>query len=229
MAGTVAPNAPLRAWVWGGGALIASALLPVVVSTTFATADVFSEALLTAVHWIGMAAFAAAMLLFAFGWRGQGSVVGRAVPGMVALSVFGLWRPVSSLGFGAVPYSDDTRALLTAFSYIDLVVWIGAGLASVVAIGRARVLPRRWLWAPLWGFAAVVGVGVLSQAVGVSLAAQPDGLALFGAAMGLMQLFAVVVPLFLGILGVVLGLRADAPDRPPRSAVQVYPPEPPAS
>ena len=220
---------PRPSWVWGGGALIASALLPIVVSTAFASPDSPAGALWTAGHWIGMAAFAGAMLLFAFGWQGHGSVVGRAVPGMVALCIFGLWGPLSSLGFGAVPFSDDTRALLTAFSYIDLVVWIGAGLVAVVAIGRARVLPRPWLWAPLWGFVAVVGVGALSQAVGVSVASQPDGLAVFGAMMGLMQLVAAVVPMLLGILGVVLGLRADASDRASRNAVQVYPPGPSAS
>ena len=64
-------------WVWGGALLIVSALLPLVAQ--YGSAWLF--------FWTGMIAFAAAMILFAFG---RDSVVARRPLGVAALLVLGL-------------------------------------------------------------------------------------------------------------------------------------------
>ncbi len=104
------------------------------------------------------------------------------------------------------------------------VLWLGAALAGVVAIGRAGVVGHPWRWAPLWGLAAVVGVNVLLQGAGVALGSQPDGLLVLNALAGFAQLVTTLVPLLLGLLAVVLGSRFDPPAHPRASGVQVYPP-----
>lgn len=224
-AGSAAParggtvHAPTVEWAWGGGALIGSAVLPLVVWTAMP-----GEPLSVAADWAGMAAFAAALLLFAWGWRGQGSAVARRVPGVVALTVLALWRPVTRVVISAWPASDEFTSFLFSFTYVDMVVWVGAGLAAVVAIGRARVAPPPWCWAPLWALSVVVGLQALLLVVGVAVGARPGGVELYTGLLSVAQLAATVAPVLLGILAIVLGVGAAS--RPPasRHPVQVYPP-----
>lgn len=209
----------VTAWVWGGGLLIASALLPLV-----ASASLNEVGNLAIVGGIGIAAFSAALLLFAYGWRSQGSVVARRPLGTTALTVWASVGPLSAVISLALPaYDAGSAPLFEALYYGELLVWLGAGLVAIVAIARAGVVPRPWNRAPLWAFGIVVGAGVLFQAAIVGVAGRPDGQEALGLLTGILSLVSTLVPLLLGILAIVLGLRTA-----PRPVVQVYPPEPPA-
>jgi hypothetical protein len=209
-----ARHSPVTAWVWGGGFLIASALLPLV-----AVASLNAPGSLAAVSWIGMLTFTAALLVFAFGWRGRGSVVARRTLGTVALPVWALLGPAAALTAALLPpYDDGSASLYSALYYVEILAWIVAGTLSVVEIARADVVVRPWNRAPAWALGIVVGAGVLTQIGMVAVAGRPDGEEMLGLLSGLSSLVATLVPMLLGILAIVLALRTE-----PRPTVQVYP------
>lgn len=205
------------AWIWGGGLLLASAVLPLITgSPGFVTAGGLSGAVFA---WIGMLAFAASMVVFAFGARGRGSIVARRPDGMVALVALAAVSPVVWVLTAVFPYSADNPDAYVLWGYADVAVRFAAALVAVVAVGRARVVPPPWNWAPAWGLAAVVGIGVLAQVSAVAIAGGPADQETLVTVFAFSSLVATVVPSLLGILAIVLGSRAD-----PRAAVPVYPP-----
>ncbi|MGV9194919.1 hypothetical protein ACQ143_11305 [Microbacterium sp. MC2] len=216
-AASATPSAPVTAWAWGGGLLIGSALLQLSMMTGF-------EAMPGARQvgfWLGSAVFAAALVLFALGLRGRGSVVAGRMPGIVALLVLAAWPVLDAIGGLLVPASASTAAEFEAYAVwatVAAVVWLAAALGSVVAIGRAGVVPGRWRWAPAWGLAVVVGSLLSTQVVAVALGS--DGMQVVLPLLQLQSMLTVLVPVLLGILAIVLGLT-------PRrvGAVRVYPPE----
>jgi hypothetical protein len=96
-------------------------------------------------------------------------------------------------------------------------VWLAAAIIAVAAVARAGVIARPWNIAPAIGLAVVAGTGALLQVVGVSTGA--DGMG-FGLLRLLNELVMILVPVLLGVLALVLGLR-PAPAEP--TPVQVYP------
>lgn len=205
----------VTAWVWGGALLIASALLPLV--TTASVNDLGTRAVF---RWIGILAFTAALLLFALGWRGRGSVVARRPVGLAALIMWAIIGPLGAVvGAMLPPYDDGAAGFYSALYNVEMLVWLGAGIVATVAIARAGVVPAPWNRVPIWAFLVVVGVGVLSQVVAVALAGRPGDQDALGLLFGLTALLSLLAPMLLGILAIVLGLRID-----PRPTVQVYPP-----
>lgn len=205
------------AWIWGGGLLLASAVLPLITgSSGFAAAGGLSGAVFS---WIGMLAFAAAMVVFALGLGRRGSVVARRPAGTVALIALAVVTPIIWVLTAVFPYSDADPGAYAVWGYAELAVRFGAALVAVVAVGRARVVPPPWNWAPAWGLAAVVVTGVLAQVSTVALAGRPGDQEALVTVFALSSLVAVVVPSLLGILAIVLGSRAE-----PRATIPVYPP-----
>jgi len=212
-------SATVTAWVWGGGLLIASALLPII-----ATSSLNDPATRATVGWIGTLAFTSALLLFAFGWRGRGSVVAGRPAGVIAMTVWGMSGPLSAVTAALLPpYDDASAGIYEALYYVELLVWLAAGIVSVVAIARAGVVPPPWNRAPAWAFAAIVGVGVAMQIAMVGVAGRPDSQDALLLLSGADSLVRTVVPLSLGILALVVGLRGE-PQPETRPSVQVYPP-----
>ncbi|KZE89167.1 hypothetical protein [Microbacterium sp. TNHR37B] len=214
-------SSDLIVWVWAGALLVASAVLPFVLSAGIGL-DV--PVLRSTVGILGELAFAAAMVLFAWGWRGRGSVVAGRRAGVIALTALAvvplaMWLAsgLADLTLGPLTTTDDARVW---WGDAYQVLWIGAAALAVAEIWRAGVVPRPWNRVPAWGLLVVVGVGAITQIASVSLvnAGAGDQLALI-TLWQLSSLAMFVVPLGLGIAAIVLGLR-----RTPPPTVQVFPP-----
>lgn len=212
---------PVTAWVWGGGLLALSAALPAL-SGSFAGG--FGP--WPVLGWASRLAFAAAMVVFAFGIRRVGSVVARRPLGIVALLIVGVLLPlvevISSMVFVWDP-ADRTGTpwwigAAQAVNLGGLALWGAAALVASVQIVRARVVPDPWRWAPVWGLAVIAVVFAATQILMVG-AGQPDfqtpAIILAMAWSAVMLL----VPLALGVLAMMLGARGLALAR-----TQIYPP-----
>ncbi|TFB76451.1 hypothetical protein E3O06_03640 [Cryobacterium glaciale] len=107
------------------------------------------------------ALFSTALLVFAFGIRGFGSVTARRPLGTIALTLLAAWLLLGSVlqDIIASSFSNDSLpAGLMAFGYVDSYVKFALALVAVVQIARAGVVPARWKWVP----AGVVGVASVS-------------------------------------------------------------------
>jgi len=212
------PPGPVAAWVWGGGLLLGSALLQLAL---MAGVDAIAGARQIG-YWVGVSVLAAALVVFALGLHGRGSVVARGTPGMIALFALAAWPLLDGIVSLWLPTSAATPADMEAYGVwatISAVLWVGAALAAVVAIGRAGVVPGRWRWAPAWGLAIVVGSYVLVQVVAVAVGW--EGVQVVLPLLQLQSMLTVLVPVLLGILAIVLGLTPR-----PAATVPVYPPAP---
>ena len=191
-----------HAWLIGGALLIGS----VVVSAPLS--PYFGGGILRA------ALFAAALVVFAFGIRGSGSVTARRPLGTAALVVLAAWVLLRSVAWGLPWVNAVATDVLTDVSYVDSVVQLAAALVAVVQIGRASVVPRPWKWVPAWALGAVVVpslLGLLLLAVGAlqepQASSQSQALTLTMFVSALDGLARTVGPVFLGVLAIVLGDR----------------------
>ena len=114
-------------------------------------------------EFAGPALFSAALLVFAFGLRGAGSITARRPLGTAALALLAVWTFADGLLWRFTPLGSlplDRPALLgTAIPLIT------AALAAVacVQIARAGVVPTPWNWAPTWALIAVVAPSLLQM------------------------------------------------------------------
>lgn len=204
---------PVVAWLWGGGLLAASAVLPLAAGQ----GEVIGSGVGAFLGWGGRLLFAAAMFIFAFGMRGSRSVVGRQPIGMIALLVLGFVPLVLDVVISFVAATGDV-ALLGMLSDVQLAITAAAALAAAIEIARARVIPGRWRWAPTVGLAIVVVLFLVWQVVGI--AARADAMHELAWIIAMSYFTAgVLVPLALGVLAMVLGARGE-----PAADAQVYPP-----
>lgn len=200
------------AWVWGGSLLIASAVIP------SALQGVYEPVIREVGFWAATLAFTAAMMLFAFGWQGSRSVVGRERYGIIGLIALALVPLAGVIVTGAIPASvQEEQSFVTAYSYSLLLLQLVAATLAVVAVWRGGAVSRPWNRVPAWGLAALVGVTVATQLIAVATMSQ-DQVALT-LLWQVLSLVGFVVPVGLGILAIVLGMRTE-----PRPPVAVYPP-----
>ncbi len=213
---TDAPKAPVRAWIGGGLLLILSVVLQMAQASAWGVGGAAFDAS-SVLLWLSRAALAASLLVFAFGWKGEGSVIARRPVGVIALVVLA-FMPLTDLIWIAIPYEATPSDILLWLNYTLLAVWLAAAIIAVAAVARAGVIARPWNIAPAIGLAVVAGTGALLQVVGVSTGA--DGMG-FGLLRLLNELVMILVPVLLGVLALVLGLRPAPPAEP--TPVQVYP------
>ena len=105
--------------------------------------------------------FSAALVLFAFGIRGSGSVTARGPLGTFALTALAAWLLLGAIlqEIIASTYSNDPLpAGLFSFGYVDSFVKFALALVAVMQIARAGVVPAPWNWVP----AGVVGAASVS-------------------------------------------------------------------
>lgn len=209
------PDAPApsrRAWILGGVLVLGSA----VVSTAFAE----TAYLIPGGQYIGTVVFAAALLVFAFGIRGGGSVTAKRPLGTAALAVLAAWAVLVPI-LEDVMLSGDYTPDLFLFGYVDPIArFILAGIV-VAQVARARVVPHPWNWAPTWALAAVTVPWLVEQVMAIAMRQgrgqdATSALLLVGSLDSALRIGAT---LFLGVLAIVLGNRPVAPQR-----VTVYPP-----
>lgn len=201
---------PVPAWIWGGALLAASAVVPTAMRAVAPGGLGSAVAIVTAVL------FAASLVVFAFGLRGQGSIVARRPSGLAALLVLAVLPPIIELAIPSATTEQDISRLQIV-SVVRLTVTVAAALAAVVAIGRAAVVPRPWQWAPAWGLAIIVITSALPQIAVVGVPRQDPQELFWLFALG--SLVILTVPLALGILAMLWGARGLAAPSP-----QVYPP-----
>ncbi|MBN9178619.1 MAG: hypothetical protein J0I43_14810 [Microbacterium sp.] len=203
---------PVRSWLGGGALLAAAAVLPLVFGAGVGVGLI--------PRTLGQMLVLAAMVVFAFGLRGTGSLVARRPVGMIALLVLGLVPLVFTL---ATPssVSEDEVWLLQILGYSELVVSVGAALVAAIEIARARVVPDPWRWAPTVALAVIVFVQAAAQVIGVAVGSERL-LDLVPALSAAGFATAVLVPLALGVIAMMLGARGR--QGIPAASPQVYPP-----
>jgi hypothetical protein len=189
-----------RAWFLGGALLLAT----VVLLTTQSGIPVLlgGEALRSGL-------FAAALLIFAIGIRGSGSVTARRPLGTAALTLLAAWMLLGSTL--SVVFSsftiDSVPGVLLGFGYIDAFAQFALALIAVMQIGRLRVVPTPWNWVPAGALAAVSLSWLVIQLLGLVVGAQGNSVTtLFILNIdGLIRSTSVVT---LGVLAIVLADRA---------------------
>lgn len=148
----------------GGALLIASVLFDVVTQST--------ALLIGGMNLVGTVSFSGALLVFAFGVRGSGSVTARRPLGSAALTLLAVWVLLVPALDRVIFSADSSFQAMQQFGYVDSLVRFVAALVAVSQIGRAGVVPRPWNWAPAWVLAAVVAPWLLVQLAGVGAAGE---------------------------------------------------------
>ncbi|QOD92760.1 hypothetical protein [Chryseoglobus sp. 28M-23] len=184
-----------RAWTLGGSlALVAVVLDASLVGPWFDQG--FARTLL----------LAAALIVFAFGIRGSGSVTGRRPVGTIALCLLALtlvidWLLGLSLNWSIVPLTVSVAAM-----QVLLIMQYALALVAAERIGRLAIVPRPWNWAPAIAVGVLALVAALTAVVSVVSRDALMVLALFlGNVGGVIGTAALVG---LGVLAIVLGDRA---------------------
>jgi hypothetical protein len=157
---------------------------------------------------------AAALVVFAVGVRGSGSVTGLRPTGTIALCALAATLVVSwVVNATLLPMGAGLDALVVVGQVI-LVLQFALALIAVERIGRLAVVPRPWNWAP----AIVFGIIALLYAVtAIAAVLSRQALELFGyVAVTVNGIASVAALVGLGVLAIVLGDRAgrsssDAP------------------
>ncbi|TFD56788.1 hypothetical protein E3T39_15780 [Cryobacterium suzukii] len=143
----------------GGGLLLASVVITVIAQPT----------LFPYAEMVGPALFSAALLVFAFGVRGVGSVTARRPVGTTALAVLAAWLLLGSVLYGLIGdvfSNDPAPTALMAFAYADSFVQFALALVAVMQIARLGAVPAPWNWVPAGIVAAVTLTWLLLQVLG---------------------------------------------------------------
>lgn len=188
--------APGRAWVIGGALFLASVVIGV--GTLPMVAVIAGGSILATLL------FSAALVVFAIGSHGRGSVTARRPLGTIALCVLAVWSPAVSIIEGAA-LGDTPYGSLRTIGYVDNAVQFTLALIAVVQIVRAGVVPRPWAWLP----AVVLGLLTVLWLVEQLPVAQTDpALAtVLTTAEGLVRVGA---PVVFGVVAIVLANKLPA-------------------
>ena len=184
----------------GGGLLLAS-----VVITVIAQPPLFPYA-----EMVGPALFSAALLVFAFGVRGEGSVTARRPVGTTALVLLAVWLLLGSVLYGFI--GDDfsnAPILFMAFAYADSFVQFALALVAVMQIARLGAVPAPWNWVPAGIVAAVSVTWLLLQVLGGGSATIYGPNLVTWLLMGMDGLARIGGTVLLGVIAIVLADRVN--------------------
>lgn len=199
------------AWRIGGTLFLACAAVSVI------QPFLLGSPALTVTLWTRTGLFAAALIVFALGVRGSGSVVARQLPGVVAMIVLAIVMIANVVVGVVVPFSMDLVDFFMTWNQVAQAVQLGAAIVTVVVIARAGVIRRSWRWVLLWALIATAAPQLILLAILASPGADVQAMAAPMA--GLSQLVNIAVPLTLAVGAMFLSL-----ERPEPRTVQVYPP-----
>lgn len=196
-------------WVWGGGLLILGAVLP------FAARPV-GGITATIIGVAGSVAFAAAMLLFAFG---RHSVVARRPLGVAALVALAVLA-VASYAWAFAPYEDAAAfEWIVAGTNVQVVLELAASIVAVVQVARAGAVPHAVRWVPLIALLVLVLPQVLISVLAVATPSLLNA-ELAQPLLSIVSLCGFAAPVGLGIVAIVVGLQ---PLRRAEASVPVFP------
>ncbi len=195
-----------RAWVVGGGLLIAAPLF----------GAIWWPGLLPfgAVGLISAALLSASLLVFALGIGGSGSVTARRPLGTAALVLLAVWLLASQVISTVVSEGNLLADMWSELRYADSLVQFVAALIAVIQIARAGVVPRPWNRAPGWVLAALTVVWLLSQLIFVNIGggrgpdSGTDAQVIAAILSSLDALVRIAGPVLLGVVAIVLGDRS---------------------
>jgi len=200
-------NSAPRAWFLGGTLFLVSI---VIVVAQPAMAVVPGGGALSPVL------FSAALLIFAFGIRGAGSVTARRPLGTAALTVLAVWLLLDLALAGVVTSSisfDTAPTAVLAFAYANVFVQFLLALIAVMQIGRLGVVPSPWNWVPAWALAAISASWLLTQVLG-ALGTTQGAIVLSNALMSLESLTRTGGTVLLAVVAIVLADRMNRPQPP---------------
>lgn len=198
-------------WVVGGSLLIASAVLPLL--------GVVPAATLPGVAWASDLLWCAALVLFALGIRGRGSVVARKPFGVTFLVLAGALPIVERLFWALYPMPTEPDGTPIAINQGLLVLEFLVLLTAAVAVARSGAVSRRLRWLPLI-LLVVASIGQVIPYLVFATAADWAVVAALPLA-GLATVLNTGALLALGITAIVAAPRRDVRSEAP---VQVYPP-----
>ena len=203
--GRAASSQPSFAWFIGGGLLLASVVITVITQ----------PALVPLAGTVGPALFSAALVVFAFGVRGSGSVTALRPLGTAALVVLAVWLLLGSVlyDFNGDIIGNDAPVVVTAFTYADSFVQFALALVAVIQIARLGVVPAPWKWVPTWVVAVVSVTWLVLQLVGGGSATVFGPNLVTWILMGLDGSARIGGTVLLGVIAIVLADRADRADR----------------
>lgn len=186
-----------RMWLWGGIALIASAIVQFAFPSDLSARQLISALLLSA-----------AIMLFAFGGGMRRNIFGGdkvAAVAAVLLSALMIATSIISLTLnnGGPEWNQPWVSSLVGIARLTLTIVLA------VQVGRSPILSSRWRWAPLWAVLAQLVSWVFWQ-FGLINAANiaPE---LLPWVMSWAGVIAASVPIFIGVLAI---LVAQHPSRP---------------
>ncbi|TFD87879.1 hypothetical protein [Cryobacterium serini] len=191
-----------RALLIGGGLLLTSVVITVIAQPTlFPYAEI-----------VGPALFSAALLVFAFGVRGVGSVTARRPVGTIALAVLAAWLLLGSVLYRLIAdvfSNDPAPTALMAFAYADSFVQFALAVVAVMQIARRGAVPAPWNWVPAGIVAAVTVTWLLLQVLGGGSATIYGPNLLTWLLTGLDGLARIGGTVLLGVIAIVLADRVN--------------------
>lgn len=193
-------NVRSRAWLWGGIALIASAIVQFALPSTLRGSSL-----------IGALLLAAGLMLFSFGGGMRRNIFGGHVLGAVGavlLAALLITTNIMNLlpDSGGPAWNQEWVASVVGFARLALSIIV------VVQVGRSSELSSKWRWAPLWAVLAQEFSWVMFQ-VGLINAGNIAN----GPGLWVTSFFAVAaasVPIFIGVLAIVVAITGPSPRHP---------------
>jgi len=183
-----------RVWIVGGSLMLAAVVIGAGVATVWTGAGVVRDVLI-----------AAALLLFAFGFRGAGSITARRPVPTIALTVLAISLPVSLLLNAILFPSGAALDVIAAATQITLVVQFACALIASIAIGRLAVVPSPFNWAPALALAAVTLSGVVQAVAAIAITQNVQEVLVV--LVGVDVIFRISTLVALGVIAIVLGDR----------------------
>ncbi|KQM60861.1 hypothetical protein [Agreia sp. Leaf210] len=188
-----------RAWLWGGIALIASAIIQFALPS-FARGQGVISALLVA----------AALMLFAFGGGVRRNIFGGHVLGAVTAMLLAALTIVTSVvnllpESGGSAWNQAWVASVVGFARLAL------GFILVVQIARSPLFSSLWRWGPLWAVLAQAAGWVVFQFGLINAGNSVNGPALW--ATSLFSVVAASVPIFIGVLAIIAAVTSPSASR----------------
>ena len=155
---------------------------------------------------------AAALVVFAVGVRGSGSVTALRPTGTIALCALAATLVVSWVVNATLLPMGGRLDVFVVVGQVILVLQFALALIAVERIGRLAVVPRPWNWAP----AIVFGViALLFAATAIASVMSRQMLEVFGyVAVTVNGIASVAALVVLGVVAIVLGDRAGRSPSP---------------
>lgn len=189
--------APGRAWIVGGALFLGSVVIGLGTQPLVA--------MIAGGTIVATLLFSAALVVFAIGIGGRGSVSARKPLGTIALCVLAVWTPVVAIVQQLLAVSLITSGTLLAYSWVTSLVQFILALIAVVEIGRAGVVPRPWTWVPAAALAVVAVLWLLEQ-----FPLLQNDLAVGSAFMTVEGLVRIAAPVLFGVVAIVYANRVPA-------------------